>query len=106
MAIDKNRNMAPSERSALQEAQTQQQKDAAQEAADSLKRAMNITFNSHDGMIVLQWLRKECGHNEPILAAVGGQIDEKATLYQAMRLNLYLKMRKMLNKEIIMEVEL
>lgn len=96
----------PSERAEAKDKSVLEKKESAQEAADRLQQAMNMTFNTPHGLVVLNWLRKECGHNEPILSAVQGNIDEKATLYQAMRLNLYLKLRKMLNKEIIMEVEL
>lgn len=67
---------------------------------------MAVTFSSPDGLIVLDWIRKQCGHNEPILAATAGQIDANATLYQAMRLNLYLAIRKHLPKETLMEVEI
>lgn len=76
------------------------------EERDRLVRAMRMTFKTPHGMIVLDWLMKECGYNQPILGAdAHGDIDEKRTVYGAMRLNLYLKLRKFLTFNILKEVE-
>ncbi len=76
------------------------------EEHDRLVRAMRMTFNTAHGKIVLAWLMKECGYNQPILGAdAHGDIDEKRTVYGAMRLNLYLKLRKFLTFNILKEVE-
>jgi hypothetical protein len=69
------------------------------------KSALINTFKTEHGKIVLRWLMNECGFGKPILGATAGQIDEKATLYQAMRLNLYLSIRKKLPLTILNEVE-
>lgn len=100
-----DRTIPPSARGAIRDQEDAERKAKATAELDRVKQAMNEVFNSPSGIIVLQWLAKECGHNEPILGALQGGIDEKATLYQAMRLNLYLKLRKFLPFNILKEVE-
>lgn len=100
-----NRSIPPSERATARADDDQKRKEAQTAEADKLKRAMRAVFESPDGLVVLNWLKKECQFGEPILGAMSGTIDEKATLYQAMRLNLYLKIRKMLTFNILKEVE-
>lgn len=74
-------------------------------ARERLKNAMRETFNTPSGLIVLKWLHDECQFAKPILGAVDGSIDRDVTLYQAMRLNLYLKVRSFLNHQILKEIE-
>ena len=100
-----DRTLPPSERAEIQKKLELNRKAAAAEERDRLVRAMRATFASPDGLVVLNWLRKECGFGEAILGATNGAIDERATLYQAMRLNLYIRIRKMLTFEILKEVE-
>lgn len=100
-----NRELPPSAKAAVRSQEDAERKANANAEQERVKQAMNEVFNSPAGIIVLQWLAKECGHNEPILGALQGGIDEKATLYQAMRLNLYLKIRKYLPFNILKEVE-
>lgn len=100
-----DRTLPPSIR-AEKKAETEAERKAAQqEQQDRIKRAMQATFNTPDGLIVLNWLKDECMFGKPILGALANGIDEKATLYQAMRLNLYLKVRSFLTFEILKEVE-
>ena len=101
----KDRTMLPSQRGEQRSLNEQELKEKQLEQAERLKRAMRVTFSSPDGLIVLEFIKKECQFGEPILGAIAGQIDEKATLYQAMRQNLYLKIRKMLTFNILKEVE-
>lgn len=102
-----NRTLPPSDRAEQRSADEQRRKEEQLEKSERLTRAMRATFNTPDGLIVLNWLKDECMFGKPILGAnmVQGAIDEKATLYQAMRLNLYLKVRSMLTFEILKEVE-
>lgn len=100
-----NRKDLPSERADIRVAQEKELEAAKLQRETRLRNAMAITFNTPDGLIVLEWLKKECQFGEPILGAMQGAIDEKATLYQAMRLNLYLKVRSFLPFEILKEVE-
>lgn len=73
----------------------------------ALRNAMGVAFSTPEGKQVLRWLRAQCGHNEPILGAnpVTGDLDPQRTLYSAMRLNLYLEIRKNLSFNILKEVE-
>lgn len=96
----------PSEK-AERKAKEKSKKESEKEAEESrLRGAMARTFSTDDGIIVLRWLRDQCGHNKPVLGALGGKIDPDATVYQAMRLNLYLTLRGYLDKRILMEIEL
>jgi hypothetical protein len=100
-----NRLLPPSQRAAAKAEKEATVTETALKQKDILIRAMRTVFNTPEGLIVLAWLYDECGANKPILGAMGGAIDEKATLYQAMRLNLWLKIRTMLNFNILKEVE-
>ncbi len=100
-----NRNMLPSDKTEKRAENEQKVKEQNLEHSQRLFRAMRATFNTPDGLIVLNWLKDECNFGKPILGAMSNGIDEKATLYQAMRLNLYLKVRSYLTFEILKEVE-
>lgn len=99
------KHILPSDRADKRAEDDQSRKEKQLEQSERLTRAMRATFNTPDGLIVLNWLKEECMFGKPILGAMAGGIDEKATLYQAMRLNLYLKVRSMLTFEILKEVE-
>lgn len=73
--------------------------------AERLHSAMINTFQTEHGKTVLKWLMAECGFGKPILGANAGQIDRDATLYNAMRMNLYLAIRKHLPIKLLNEVE-
>lgn len=95
----------PSTKTAERAEKKQQIEEQQKEAREKLERAMRETFASPSGQIVLKWLHDECQFARPILGAVSGQIDRDATLYQAMRLNLYLKVRSFLTFNILKEIE-
>lgn len=99
------RNTPPSERPAARQAQEQTATEQQREAQEKLKGVLRRIGETDDGKIFFRWLRQECGGDQAILGAIHGQIDEKATLYQAMRLNLWIKVRKLLSFNILKEVE-
>lgn len=102
-----DRTMPPSERGPLREQKKAEVEGRAAEEQEALRSAMRRTFSTPDGRVVLKWIMRECQANAPILGAnlANGTIDEKATLYQAMRLNLWLKIRRLLSFDILKEVE-
>lgn len=99
------RGLLPSERGALRDKQDEERKKALTEAQDTLKRNLRIVGSTPEGLYVLSWLRDQCQGGQPILGAVNGQMDEKATMYQAMRLNLWISIRRLLNFNILKEIE-
>lgn len=88
-------------------------KEKAEKAAqknvkeDALRRDLARTFSTGHGQRVLKWLKEECCFGVPILGInpTTGEIDEKRTTYQAMRLNLYLQIRNRLSFNILEKVE-
>ncbi len=97
----------PSVRAEEREKKQAEEAAARKQRDTELRNAMGVTFSSADGQRVLRWLRGQCGHNEPVLGAnpVNGELDPQRTLYSAMRLNLYLEIRKNLPINILKEVE-
>lgn len=97
----------PSDKAALKAKHKEEQQITEKEKGEQLKRDMAMTFRTAHGLRVLDWLRKECGFGEAILGAnpVSGDLDAQRTMYQAMRLNLYIKIRKLLPFNILKEVE-
>lgn len=100
-----NKGELPSEVARKRKEDLEKNRVEAEAQANKLRGAMRRVFSTGDGQVVLQWLHDECLHNKPILGVMNGHIDEKATVYQAMRLNLYLKIRSFLTVEILKEVE-
>lgn len=97
----------PSEK-AEQKAEDKNRRQLDEKAkAEQLRRDMAMTFKTAHGLRVLDWLMKECQFGEPILGVnpATQEICADRTLYQAMRLNLYIKIRKMLPFNILKEVE-
>lgn len=99
------RELPPSERADKIKEKEQEREQAATEQKDRLKGVLRRIGETDDGKFFYRWLREECGGGVPILGAMQGQIDEKATLYQAMRLNLWIKVRRLLSFNILKEVE-
>ena len=101
------RTMLPSERAAKKTEDDLIRDAQRQEQDNRLTNAMRQTFNTPEGKIVLKWLADQCQFGKPILGAnmSQGTIDPTATLYQAMRLNLYLSIRQRLTFDILKEVE-
>lgn len=100
-----NRGVPPSEQAGEALRRKAEAEAKAREEKEILQGAMRRTFSTDDGKIVLKWIYDQCGANQSILGAMGGAIDEKATLYQAMRLNLWISIRKLLSFNILKEVE-
>lgn len=101
------KHLPPSERAAHREAEEKKVMADKQATEQKLRTAMGITFSTAEGKTVLRWLAEQCGHNRPmpIMNPVTGEIDDKRTVYNAFRLNLYLAIRKNLPFEILKEVE-
>jgi hypothetical protein len=101
----KDRTLPPSEKSELRDktkAEIEAQKNTDRDRLKGVLRRIGMT---DDGKFFYRWLREECGGGSPILGAVNGTMDRDATLYQAMRLNLWVKIRRMLNFDILKEIE-
>lgn len=100
----------PSAKPAKREAEKAEIEARKRAEDERMKIACAAVFqrSGADGLIVLQWLRRQCGHNEAILALdpASMEVNPLATTYQAMRLNLYLQLRKFIPTEILKEVEL
>lgn len=102
-----SKTVLPSEKAEEKIKEKTRQQNEAHEREQLLRRDMIATFRTAHGIRVLTWLMKECNFGDAILGAnpVSGDLDEKRTMYQAMRLNLYIKIRKMLPFNILKEVE-
>lgn len=104
--VTRKKDEPPSVRAERIEAERQRIKENEKAEADRIKRSLRRAFSTKDGLVALDWLRRECGFGEPILGAdSNGDIDPERTVYGAMRLNLYLKLRKQLTFNILKEVE-
>lgn len=94
---------ARAERKVEEKTNLEKQKRAAE---DQLRKDLAMTFRTAHGQRALLFIMKECGFGNPIVGADHrGDIDEKRTTYGALRLNLYLKLRKLLPVSILKEVE-
>lgn len=100
-----NRNIPPSEREGVRTKEDQARQAAQGAEREKLKGALRRIGETDDGKYFYRWLYQECGGNQAILGAIHGQIDEKATMYQAMRLNIWITVRKLLSFNILKEVE-
>lgn len=100
-----DRVIPPSERDLLRKEKAAQAEATAQAHTEQLKGVLRRIGETEDGKYLFRWLRKECGGDTPILGATNGQIDKDATLYQAMRLNLWIKVRRLLSFNILKEIE-
>lgn len=69
--------------------------------------SINRTFSTQDGKMVLYWLMNHCGWNE---SSIGGNPDIGAeithgTLINEARRSVYLRLRELIDHEILKEVE-
>lgn len=73
---------------------------------ESLKQDFGRVFATEEGKRVLSWLCNRCGFGRVILSATpDGKIDQTATTFAAMELNLYLEIRRHVPIEILKPVE-
>lgn len=87
---------------------------AKQEAADNaarkqalLKKDINETFASAQGMATLRYIMDLCGYQRPSTVAdpATGEIMYNSTIYNEARRNIYLSIRKFLKRETLISVE-
>jgi hypothetical protein len=73
-----------------------------------LTRAFRECFASESGMIVLKWIMTQCCYQISEVSAnpATGEINEKASLYNAIRRTLYIRIRKFLHRDILTQVEM
>ena len=96
----------PSEKAARQKREKAELAELKNAQSDRLMRDLAMTFKTDHGLRVLKWIHDECGFGQPILGAdAAGDIDKERTVYGAMRLNFYIKIRKLLPFNILKEVE-
>jgi len=95
----------PSEKAERIKRESEEKKRSAQEAEEKARGVFARAFSTPDGIEALRLIRQWARYGKPILGAVDGKIDRDATLYQAMRLNLYLEIRGFINSNILKEIE-
>jgi len=73
-----------------------------------LQKDMCETFATEHGKRVLTWLKDQCCYQISEITAnpATGEINEKATLYNAIRRTLYMRLRKFLHRDILSQVEI
>lgn len=104
--VDRNKAELPSAKSERQAKEKVELTERINDEQLQLRRAFAMTFKTQHGKVVLHWLMKECGYNNFIIGAdYRGDIDEKRSTFGAMRLNLYIRLRKLLPVHILQEVE-
>lgn len=105
--VKEMRGELPSNRAEVRKLNAAEREAEKAKKEEQFKGVVARLGNTADGQFFFRWLMKECGFAEPILGInpANGEIDEKRTLYQAMRLNLYVKVRKYLTLKTLMEVE-
>ncbi len=104
--VDRNKAELPSAKAERQVKEKIELTERKSEEQLQLRRAFAMTYKTAHGKVALHWIMKECGYNSPILGAdYRGDVDEKRSTYGAMRLNLYLRLRKLLPVHILQEVE-
>jgi hypothetical protein len=97
----------PSVKAQIRSDEEARAKARAHEKETRLANAFGVTFSTPEGVIVLEWIRKQCLHNELALGREGGhfKIDPQITVYRAMQQALYLEIRRYIPKRVLMEVE-
>lgn len=97
----------PSEKAKAKAAEKQRIEDEREQARERLAGAIARVSNSKDGQIFLQWLAAECGWCEPFLALnpQTTEVNRDLTVYQAMRINLWQKIRKHIPWKQLREIE-
>lgn len=83
------------------------EKEARQKQEEEIRGALARLSDTADGKTFLRWLKNECGWGNSYLALNGvtGTIDKELTVYQAIRLNLWWKVRRKLPIKQLIEVE-
>ena len=102
-----SKGVLPSDRAKTKEQAAAELEEQRNQFEKEFKGVVGRLGNTPDGQFFFRWLKGECGFGEPILAInpVNGDIDERRTLYAAMRLNLYLKVRKYFQLISLNEIE-
>ena len=102
----KDKKLLPSQKAEKKAQEKKAREDQHKQETGKLQQDLAMTFDTPHGLNVLRWLSKECGFGEfPVGANAQGQIDKDVTMYNAMRLNLYIKIRKLLPYKILKEIE-
>lgn len=75
--------------------------------AKLLRTSFKRTFGTRDGKIVLQWIMKLCGWDQsPIcMDPTSREINDRSTLHDAARQNVYRQIRSYLTSDVLCEVE-
>lgn len=74
---------------------------------DQLKEAMARLSRTQDGRVVLRYLMAQCGFTKPSISIneTTREINIQATLYDEARRNLWLSMRKFIDRDSLIEIE-
>jgi hypothetical protein len=72
-----------------------------------LEEAFNRVFNTNDGKMLGRWLIKNCGFSEgSIVVDSNGNISTDYTIYNEARRVVYLELRKFLNPDTLINLEI
>lgn len=96
-------NLLPEDK--RKELQTEEKARAQKEA--KLRSDLNVVFASAEGMNVLRWLMEQSGvfASPVVIDRATWEVKDKAMLYNAGRVSIYLQIRKYLSPSVTMPVE-
>lgn len=102
-----DRGKLPSKKAEDAQAQASELKEKIEQKDAELRGAIARLSATPDGKFFLTWLRLECGFGNSYLAFNNASqtIDKEMTTYQAIRLNLWWKIRKYLPIKNRIEIE-
>lgn len=110
MATRKKNRGAPSQKADDREKEHTQQRSLEERRRSQLYEDMQSTFGTAHGKRVLAWLANESGWGQSVVSAVADargvlHIDANATLYKAQEQAVYIRLRRLVPKAILKQVE-
>lgn len=104
--MNKDKGHLPSKRAEAIAARADEIANQKEQAEAAIRGAVARLADTEDGKIFLRWMMKECGYGNSYVAVDNtGKPNAELTMYQAFRLNLWWKVRKLLSVKQIIEVE-
>jgi len=100
-----DRTILPSEKPELRKERDEALRKQHEAYMNRIQGAWRRVGETDDGKIIIKDIYDQCLANQPILGVMGNEINEKACTYQAMRLNFWVRLRKLLTFNILKEIE-
>ena len=101
-----NRELPPSERAELAEANKKKAAEIAQARESMIREDFGRTFQTEHGKRVLAYIMQRSGFGRVILSADSTQkVDPMATTFAAMELNFYLDIRRHIPVDTLQQIE-